>query len=47
MDEKKYELDQQKKLEEAKGQGIAERLNEWYQDFDVYSYNDVNVIYSL
>ena len=55
-----------KKLEEAKGQGlaaesaqiydvleepaaaepksaleIAERLNEWYQDFDVYSYNDV------
>lgn len=59
-------IEQQKKLEEAKGQGlaaesaqiydvleepavvepksaleIAERLNEWYQDFDVYSYNDV------
>lgn len=58
-------IEQQKKLEEVKGQGIAaesaqiydvleepegaepksaleiaERLNEWYQDFDVYNYND-------
>ena len=58
-------IEQQKKLEEAKGRGmaaesaqiydvleepegaepksaleIAERLNEWYQDFDVYNYND-------